>query len=261
MIFVADFLKFTIDNHGVWAYNISNQREQMNFQEYLAIRGMDNPLDFVTRIIVKSVYPEYYSISPSLNNGVVFVKEKFDSEGEYFDIYGNRGNEVFLDPVTNNSIAVDLKGTVVPVKKHLESKLEYVGDENIEKLKDYLLVCPMLFTTFSDKLIKEHGDELMSEAVSSLKKHFKLFCWRSLDRGYGERFVHNIHGSALASNFTGGVNKIYRKYLEANGFSKDRVDVEMQKLKMGTSHIENYEAKLEKRFASCNQVKIKGGKQ
>lgn len=221
----------------------------MNFQEYLAIRNMENPLDFVTRIIVKAVYPECYSISSTLNNGVVFVKEKYNSEGVYFDVYGNMGSDIFEDSVTKNRVAIDIKEEAVPVKKHYERGLIYVGNDDIEKLKDYLLVCPMLFTTFSDDLIKQHGEELMSASISSLRKHFKLFCWNGLDRGFSDRFVRNIHGAALASNFTGGVSKIYKKYLSVKGISEEEAKDIINDRKAVMYRDDNYQAKMENLFA------------
>ena len=222
----------------------------MNFQEYLAIRNMENPLDFVTRIVVKSVYPEAYFVSPCLNNGVVFVKEKYNSDGVYFDVYGNMAKTTYEDPVTKNRIAVDIQEALVPTKNGYRKVTEYVGDLSVEKLKDYLLVCPMLYTALDDDTIKKHGDSLLQTSVDSLRKHFKLFCWHGLDRGFNDRYVHNIRGAALASNITGGLNKLYRKYLEAQDYvSEESIKNVLKKCKSEVVDIENYQARVEKLFA------------
>lgn len=222
----------------------------MNFQEYLAIRNMENPLDFVTRIVVKSVYPEAYFVSPCLNNGVVFVKEKYDSEGVYLDVYGNMSKTTYEDSVTKNRIAVDVQEGLVPKGRGYEKTIEYMGDLSIEKLKDYLLVCPMLYTTLDDATIRKYDDSLLQASVDSMRKHFKLFCWQGLDRGFNGRYVHNIHGAALASNFTGGISKLYKRYLEAQDCvgEKTAKDV-IKRYKSETKDIENYQARVEKLFA------------
>lgn len=227
----------------------------MIFEEYLAIRNMENPLDFVTNILVKSIYPECYSISPELNNGTVFVKEFYNSKGEYFDIYGNRGKDIFNDPVTNNRVAIDVDDYFVNVKRHREERIEYVGNDSVEKLTDYLLVCPMLFTILPEKLIKNHGDELMTASISSLKKHFILYTNHIKDRGFNGRYVRNIRGAALANNISGGALKIYRKYLNAKGFSEAEAKRIIDDKKYRVDKENYYISKVENLLAFSSEIK------
>lgn len=229
----------------------------MNFQEYLAIRSLENPLDYVKKILVMPIYENPYFVSEELNNGVVFVKENYDSEGEYFDIYGNRGCEIYNDSVTNNRVAIDLQYTKTENENSTDVSVKYLGNCSVEKLKDYLLICPTLFRFLPKRIIAEHGDELLNASIYSLKRHFTLFRNHALDRGNG-RYVNNIYGASLADSFKSGVKNIYLKYMTSNGISaNDAKKIIGAKIK-SLDKYKNYIPEVEDFLAYSSEVKEMG---
>lgn len=226
----------------------------MNFQEYLTIRQIENPLDYVKRIVVKAYYPNgCHYLAKNLNNGTIFVKGEKDSRGEYFDIYGNNGNTIFNDPVTNNRVAIEMCEDIERVGNRLKSVSRYIGTYDQEKLEDYLLVCPMLFTILPDEVLKESGDKLFRVSVDSLRKHFKLFSLEALDRGFDVRSKNNLMGIALSNNFLGGLSKIYTKRLVSRGCPPFFAKQIVRERKNQSVKVENYQAKVERMLAFADE--------
>ena len=110
------------------------------------------------------VFGHYYSAT-NFEKGYAVIKEEKENGESYLDIYGHVGKSLYTDPITKKSVAIQFKNKKLGVESFL-----------LNDIKDYLTLCPTLFTRLPDYLSSDEDKvkKLFKVTKLALKNHLEF---------------------------------------------------------------------------------------
>lgn len=148
------------------------------------------------------IFGHFYSAT-NFKNGYTKVRNSENGRIIYLDTFGHEGDDTFKDPITGNVVAIcfDKEG---------------ISEKSINSLKEYLNLCPTLFTKLPTAVAddKENVKVLYNIVKRSLRLHLQTL-----------RFREELEDSEV-DKIEENLTKIKNAYGEYVGTQIDRVDTQ-----------------------------------
>ena len=143
--------------------NIVVAEEEDSYFGYRLVVFSDRYFGF-KNIKTGKVFGHYYSAT-NFEKGYAVIKEEKENGESYLDIYGHVGKSLYTDPITKKSVAIQFKNKKLGVESFL-----------LNDIKDYLTLCPTLFTRLPDYLSSDEDKvkKLFKVTKLALKNHLEF---------------------------------------------------------------------------------------
>ena len=190
--------------------NIVVAEEEDSYFGYRLVVFSDRYFGF-KNIKTGKVFGHYYTAT-NFEKGYAVIKEEKENGESYLDIYGHVGKSLYTDPITKKSVAIQFKNKKLGVESFL-----------LNDIKDYLTLCPTLFTRLPDYLSsdEEKVKKLFKVTKLALKNHLE-FLKGEEDPNYKETDLFIKDVKKIGESY-----KIYLKKIE-NKKSPYGLDLETQ---------------------------------
>ncbi len=190
--------------------NIVVAEEEGSYFGYRLVVFSDRYFGF-KNIKTGKVFGHYYTAT-NFEKGYAVIKEEKENGESYLDIYGHVGKSLYTDPITKKSVAIQFKNKKLGVESFL-----------LNDIKDYLTLCPTLFTRLPDYLSsdEEKVKKLFKVTKLALKNHLE-FLKGEEDPNYKETDLFIKDVKKIGESY-----KIYLKKIE-NKKSPYGLDLETQ---------------------------------
>lgn len=143
--------------------NIVVAEEEDSYFGYRLVVFSDRYFGF-KNIKTGKVFGHYYSAT-NFEKGYAVIKEEKENGESYLDIYGHVGKSLYTDPITKKSVAIQFKNKKLGVESFL-----------LNDIKDYLTLCPTLFTRLPDYLSSDENKvkKLFKVTKLALRNHLEF---------------------------------------------------------------------------------------
>lgn len=190
--------------------NIVVAEEEDSYFGYRLVVFSDRYFGF-KNIKTGKVFGHYYTAT-NFEKGYAVIKEEKENGESYLDIYGHVGKSLYTDPITKKSVAIQFKNKKIGIESYL-----------LYDIKEYLTLCPTLFTRLPDSIVKQENK------VKNLFKITKNALRSYLEELKGQDDPNNKQTNLFISDVT-KIGLYYEKYLKKieNEKSPYKTDLETQ---------------------------------